>query len=66
MRLVSITPKNQWELMFKQPIAMGLTHLVQKYPDTYAEMARNRDKDCYLIIGNTSFEYYDDIKTKKD
>lgn len=65
MRLVSITPKNQWELMFKQPIAMGLTHLVQKYPDTYAEIARNRDKDCYLMLDNSIVELGESVTLKE-
>ena len=65
MKLVSITPKNQWELMFEQPIAMGLTHLVQKYPDTYAEMARNRNKNCYLMLDNSIVELGESVTLKE-
>lgn len=64
MKLVSITPKNQWQLMFEQPIAMGLTHLVQKYPE-YAEMARNRDKDCYLLLDNSIVELGESVTLKE-
>lgn len=52
MKLVSITPKNGWPWMFEQPIAMCLTHLVQRYPE-YAEMIRNRPKDCFCILDNS-------------
>lgn len=55
MKLVSITPKNAWEWMFNQPIAMGLTHLIQKYPE-YKEMAKNRNKNCYLMVDNSIVE----------
>ena len=55
MKLVSITPKNGWEWMFEQPIAMCLTHLVQRYPE-YKEMIKNRPENCYVILDNSIVE----------
>lgn len=55
MQLVSITPKNLWEEMFEQPIAMCLTHLVMKYPE-YAEMIKNRPSNCYTLLDNSIVE----------
>lgn len=55
MELVGIMPKNQWELMFNQPIAMCLTHLVQRYPE-YAEMIKNRPENCYVMLDNSIVE----------
>lgn len=55
MQLVSITPKNLWQEMFKQPIAMCLTHLVMKYPE-YAEMIKNRPNSCFVMLDNSIVE----------
>ncbi len=55
MKLVSITPKNGWEWMFEQPIAMCLTHLVKKYPE-YKEMVKNRPENCYVMLDNSIVE----------
>lgn len=55
MKLVSITPKNGWNWMFEQPIAMCLTHLVQKYPE-YKEMVKNRPENCYVMLDNSIVE----------
>ena len=55
MELVSITPKGAWEWMFEQPIAMCLTHLVQRYPE-YAEMIKNRDPNCFVMLDNSIVE----------
>lgn len=61
MKLVSITPKNLWEQMFDQPIVMGLTHLVMKYPE-YKEMAKNRPTNSYLILDNSIVELGESVK----
>ena len=55
MQLISITPKNGWEWMFEQPIAMCLTHLVKKYPE-YRDMVKNRPSNCYVILDNSIVE----------
>lgn len=55
MQLVSICPKNGWQWMFEQPIAMCLTHLVMKYPE-YAEMIKNRPSNCYTLLDNSIVE----------
>ena len=55
MQLVSITPKNLWGEMFKQPIAMCLTHLVMEYPE-YAEMIKNRPDNCFVMLDNSIIE----------
>lgn len=64
MKLVSITPKNGWSWMFEQPIAMCLTHLVQRYPE-YAEMIRNRPKDCFCILDNSIVELGESVTFKE-
>ena len=60
MKLVSICPKNGWEWMFEQPIAMCLTHLVMKYPE-YAEMIKNRPDNCYVMLDNSIIELSESV-----
>ena len=55
MQLVSICPKGRYNLMYNQPIAMCLTHLVMKYPE-YAEMIKNRPDNCYTMLDNSIVE----------
>lgn len=55
MELISITPKNGWEWMYEQPMVMGLTHLVKKYPE-YKELAKKRSENCFLMLDNSIVE----------
>ena len=61
MQLVSITPKNLWQEMFTQDIAMCLTHLVMKYPE-YAEMIKNRPNNCFVMLDNSIVELGESVQ----
>ena len=54
MVLCSITPKDNCAWMFREPMVMLLTHLVEKYEDYRAEALKH--KDTYKILDNSLIE----------
>lgn len=55
MELISINPHNLWGEMYKQPRVMSLTHLFDRYPDTYGKLALEHP-ETYKIQDNSIIE----------
>lgn len=62
MEICSIVPVNHAEWMYKEPIVMCLTHLVEKYPE-YARLAR--ESKNYKILDNSLIELKDAVSIER-